>query len=176
VQWLTVPVLTQGQGRPLTRDVHIDNTSAWRRKHLESLQQNYRRAPFAEWTLSALAPIYARDWDRLVELDLALLDALMKLLGLSRRVVSSSTLAAAGNASERLVALCKAVGATRFYEGASGRNYIDGSVFDRAGITLEYQDYRHPVYPQLRGPFVSHLSVVDLLCNCGPESLNILIS
>ena len=43
-----------------------------------------------------------------------------------------------------------------------------------AGVTLEYQDYRHPAYPQLHPPFVPYLSAVDLLFNCGPQSLEIL--
>ena len=56
----------------------------------------------------------------------------------------------------------------------SGRDYIDDSLFTDAGIAIEYQDYDHPVYPQLHGEFIPFLSVVDLLFNCGPKSLEIL--
>jgi hypothetical protein len=36
------------------------------------------------------------------------------------------------------------------------------------------QDFKHPVYPQLFKEFQSHLSIVDLLFNCGPASLEII--
>jgi hypothetical protein len=33
------------------------------------------------------------------------------------------------------------------------------------------QEFNHPVYPQVFHDFQSHMSVVDLLLNCGPESM-----
>jgi hypothetical protein len=36
------------------------------------------------------------------------------------------------------------------------------------------QEWRAPVYPQLDGDFIPDLSILDLLLNCGPESLRIL--
>ena len=41
---------------------------------------------------------------------------------------------------------------------------------------IVFQNYRNPKYSQLHGAFVSHLSVVDLLFNCGPDSLAVLMS
>jgi hypothetical protein len=48
--------------------------------------------------------------------------------------------------------------------------------FDREGIRVVFQDYHHPVYPQVYPGFVSHLSVIDLILNCGEASLGILMS
>jgi hypothetical protein len=53
---------------------------------------------------------------------------------------------------------------------------MDLERFAQAGIAVSAQAYRHPVYPQQYTPFVSHLSVIDLLLNCGPESLAVLRS
>ena len=39
-----------------------------------------------------------------------------------------------------------------------------------------FQDYQHPTYPQINGPFVSHLSVLDLLFNVGPGALEVIMS
>jgi len=47
---------------------------------------------------------------------------------------------------------------------------MDLEKFDEAGIQVEFQDFHHPVYAQLHGQFVSHLSVIDLMLNEGPNS------
>ena len=47
--WLTVPVLTHGQGLPTNRDARIDARQPWARKHLQALRINYvKAAAFAE--------------------------------------------------------------------------------------------------------------------------------
>jgi hypothetical protein len=52
--------------------------------------------------------------------------------------------------------------------------YLDTALFERNGIAVEWQDYVHPVYPQLHGAFVPYLSAIDLLLNCGEQSLSVL--
>jgi len=44
-----------------------------------------------------------------------------------------------------------------------------------AGIGLELQAWRAPAYPQLHGAFAPDLSILDLIMNCGPDSLSILM-
>jgi hypothetical protein len=48
---------------------------------------------------------------------------------------------------------------------------MDLERFEKNGLKLIIQEFKHPVYPQLFGEFHSHMSIVDLLFNCGPESL-----
>jgi hypothetical protein len=175
VQWLTVPVRTHRCGQPNIREVQIDNATDWRKKHLASLSQSYARAPhFADY-IGLFARLCERPWTYLLDLNLAFLTALADALGLKREIRLASELGVTGERVQRLIEICKCVGATHFYEGAAGRDYIDDERFRAAGLTIEYQDYRHPVYPQLHGAFEPHLSVADLLLNCGPRSLEILV-
>ena len=60
------------------------------------------------------------------------------------------------------------------FEFFAAQAYLDTALFEQHGITVEWQSYKHPVYPQLHGAFVPYLSVVDLLFNCGDESAAIL--
>ena len=43
-------------------------------------------------------------------------------------------------------------------------------------VKVVFQDYCHPKYSQLFGEFESHLSIIDLLFNCGPNSKEVLMS
>lgn len=102
---------------------------------------------------------------------------LAKCLGMvGKKIIRSSTLNVTGDRIERLINICKLFKADTFYEGAAGKNYIDENYFERHGIKVEYQDYKHPIYNQLHGEFVPHLSVIDLLFNHGDESLAILLN
>lgn len=67
--------------------------------------------------------------------------------------------------------LCQTVGATRYLSGNGARNYTDESTFENAGIQLRYQKYTSPVYNQLHTKeFISGLSILDMLFNCGIEN------
>jgi len=118
---------------------------------------------------------YSRDWECLVDIDMHFIYALARCLGMGyKKIVRSSTLDIQGGRIERLIKICELFGADTFYEGASGRNYIDEQDFLAKGVKVEFQNYRHPVYRQLYGDFAPNLSVIDLLFNHGSESLEII--
>jgi hypothetical protein len=175
VQWLTVPVLVKFSDRPLINDIRINNEVNWRKKHLTSIKQNYRKAPFFKDYCELFEEAYSREWEFLVDLDVHLIMKLAECLGMEgKKIIRSSALLVQGERIERLVRLCKYLRADTFYEGAAGRNYIDEGAFLKEGVRVEFQDYQHPNYPQLYGEFVPNLSVIDLLFNHGRESLSIL--
>ena len=174
--WLTVPVLTHGQGLPTNRDARIDTRQPWARKHLQALRVNYAKAPAFGEVFDALEPVLGRrPWTHLIDLNRAVLETLCRLLGLTRSILLSSELNIPGQKTERLIALCRALGAGRYLTGDAASDYLDETRFAANGIRVEYHHYRHPVYPQLHGEFVPYLSVVDLLMNHGRESLGVLV-
>lgn len=173
-QWLTVPVRHAGLSKPLIRDVEIVPASPWAKKHVETLRQYYRDAPFLCRYIQALEELLYRPWTRLVDLDIALSERLAKWLQVDTETYRSSELAIPGERSERLVKMCLHVGATRYMSGNAAQSYLDIELFKRHGIEVIWQNYAHPTYPQLHGAFVPYLSAVDLLFNCGDEAARIL--
>jgi hypothetical protein len=172
--WLTVPVLHSGRNWPAILELEIDNRTPWARKHVGTLKQFYRKAPYLDRYLPALAEVLERRWVLLVDLDLAVTELIWSWLGLTRPTLRASALGIPGKQSERLVALCQHVGARCYLSGNAAKNYLDTALFVRHGIEVEWHDYVHPVYPQQHGDFVPYLSIVDLVFNCGEESTAIL--
>jgi len=175
IQWITVPVIANNF--PLIKDVKIDNHDNWAIKHLKSIKQNYSRAPYFKDYIGIFEEIYSKSWEYLLELDMAFILKLKDVLGIKAQIEYSSNLDLKGNRIEKLIDCCIKLKAKEFLEGHAGKGYLQGEgeqLFKEAGINLVYQDYNHPVYPQLYGEFVSHLSVIDLLFNCGKESLNVI--
>lgn len=174
VSWLTVPVRVKGKEMPPINQVEVDYSQAWRRKHLESLRQAYSKTPHFSWLYGALQDYYANDWKMLLDWNVEGLKMLAGLLGLPWKGRLSSSLGVDGRKTERLVGICRLLGATRYLTGDAAREYLDESQFAAIGCEVLWHGYTHPVYPQRGSEFIPYLSVVDLMFWCGPQSLNIL--
>ena len=172
--WLSVPVRHSGLGLPRILDVEIDGRRPWATKHLETIRQSYARAPFLHDYLPELEELLMRPWERLVDLDIAVVALMARWLGLRRQIERSSTLGIAGDRSDRLLRICQRFGATNYVSGDSARDYLDVALFERSGMGVEWQRFAHPVYPQLHGEFAPFLSTLDLLLNCGAASRDVL--
>jgi hypothetical protein len=172
--WLTVPVQHTGLLTTRIVDALIDRTTAWARKHVKSIRQYYAKAPFLNRYLPELEELLERDWTHIATLDIAIVDVMARWLSVTPTVFRSSELGIQGSQSERLVNLCRHFGATRYLSGDAALDYLDLDLFGAAGIAVEWQHFRHPVYPQLHGDFVPYLSALDLVLNCGDDSGGIL--
>jgi WbqC-like protein len=173
-QWLTVPVLKKGRYTQTIRETQIDTTCAWQRQHLGRLRAGYAHAPYFDRYYPDIERLLQQSWDFLVDLDLALIEQLLQWLGLTRPTRLASEIGGDGTSTQRLLEICRVIGATQYLSGEAATAYLDEALFAAHGIRVEFQHYVHPVYRQQFGPFESHLSVIDLLFNHGPESLGIL--
>lgn len=172
-RWLTVPVRAR-LGTPIS-EVEIAADQPWARRHLRTIEHAYARAPHWPRFAGALRDFYARPWRRLAPLAVASARWLAEAMGIRTPWRAASTLAVqAADPTDRLVALCRAVGATVYLSGPDGVRYLDLVRFARAGIAVQVQRYDHPVYAQAHGDFVPYLSGLDLLLMHGNEALDIL--
>src|SRR5690606_11157527 len=174
--WLTVPVERGRQSdRICDKRIRNDGVSAkehWQRRSWATIVTHYRRAPHFARYAGELEELYTRRWDSLVELDLHVLALARRWLGITTPILLSSSLELEGARTERIVDLCRKVGASAYLSGTGGSTgYLDTGAFERAGVALLWQSFRHPVYPQ-RYPelgFVPNLCFLDYLLNCGPD-------
>jgi hypothetical protein len=169
-QWLTVPVHHRF---PMSiAEVRVDDGGPWRRKHREALRIHHARAPFRDPILPALEELLEEPFASLAELGTRSVRLLAGLLGVRTPIVLASTLQGIpSGADDRLIALCRRHGCSTYLSGAGGSEYMDPEAYRRAGVTVETQAFRHPVYPQAYPGFEPNLSAVDLLMNCGPGAI-----
>lgn len=174
--WLSVPVQKKGYLEKTISDIPINDTQAWARKHFNAIRLNYAKAKYFHLYIDFFEDIYQREWGSLVELNEAMLKGFLELLGVKTPVYSAADWSFQGAGSELVLDMCRQVGAKIYIFGEQGHDYADIGSFERANIDLHFQKYIHPEYPQLHGDFVSHLSIVDLLFNCGDSSFDVLMS
>lgn len=170
VVFLTVPVLSRGKYEQKIGEVLIDNTQNWRRKHLNTLEVSYRKAPHYEAVMSELRPMLEREWELLMDFTLGMLKKFCAMLKFEPRFVFASTLEIEGGKNEYLINVCRNFGATRYVSNDGSAAYLENDKFEAAGIQLDFLRYQHPEYPQLFGEFLPYMSVLDLLFNVGPDA------
>lgn len=171
-QWLTVPVL-QHFGQRID-EVLINPTASWKTQHLRALDMHYARAPYRDLYLSELRELYLRPWSRLSDLNKATVQWLIQAYGITTPVHCATEYEARDEPTDRLIDLCRAVGATEYLAGAGAEHYMDKPRFESSGVLLEIQVFHHPIYRQMYEPFEPNLSSLDLLLMQGPDALSIL--
>lgn len=173
LRWLTVPVQRQ-TSKGTIAEVLIDHTDPWNKKHWRIIEQAYRTAPYFAQYRPFFEDLYNRHWDRLMDLDIAFTEGICDLLGIRTEFVLSSSLHLTGVKTDRLIQMCQKLHITDYLSGPAARDYIEMDKFEAIGVRVEYQNYDYPDYPQLHGAFEPHVSIIDLLFNCGDTALEYL--
>lgn len=174
--WLTVPVHYRSVSQ-LICETAIDESTDWRTKHLRQWQSHYRRAPFLADVLAILGDMcHDRTGLTISELNTHLTRTIAAYLNISTPMVMSGQFDPSGAKTDRLIDLLKKVGATSYLSGPSADAYLDKSAFSKAGIGLEYKSYDYEPYEQLWGSYDGAVTVLDLIANCGPDSMGYLRS
>lgn len=172
--WLTVPVWKRGLGLQRINQVRICWEGRWPRKHLESLKSAYGHAPYLPEHLDFLQEIFSARFEKLIDLNLAIITYLLNCLQIAPRLVLLSALGLKARGTQLLLEICQALRASTFLIQSQAKKYVDPGLFQRQGIELRAFRYVPPIYPQLWGDFLANLSTFDLLFNCGPKAGQIL--
>ena len=128
-------------------------TESWTKDHWNGIRAGYGRSPYFEHYADYFEPLFSQQFNSLVELNLAGLNACLMALGLSPsyEVITNASAEA-----------------------------IDTSAYPPMKPNIEQlrsAAYPFPEYPQVfadRFPFVPHLSILDLIFNEGPNALQLL--
>jgi hypothetical protein len=153
IQTLTIPVIQEHGSEMHISKVRIDNRSRWQAVHWRSIEAAYSKSPFFMYYRDAFQPFYTKPPNDLLTLNMDLLKLCIELCGLKTKV----------NVTEKFV---------KEYPEAKDLRY-----------TLSPKNKKHlfafPRYPQVFEPvqgFKPNLSIIDLLFNRGPDSVDYLKS
>ncbi|MEJ2098905.1 MAG: WbqC family protein, partial [Desulfobacterales bacterium] len=172
--WLTVPVWKKGLGLQRIHEVRICHEFHWVFKHLASLKSAYARAPYFADHISFIENTYLTRYEKLIELNRAIIDYLLRQLKIDTQIKLLSELGIQSAGNQMLVEICQKLGASTYLAQVAAAKYLNPILFDQAGIKLRFLKSPTLVYPQLWGAFIANLSALDLLFNCGPRAHNIL--
>jgi hypothetical protein len=167
-RWLTVSVKKAPRDTPINQ-IELSDNSDWKKNNLNLIRHNYMDAPHFAKIYPHIENLYAYNGNLLYEFNLNSIRMLTALFGIEIPEILVSTLRVEGRKNELLVGILKKVGATQYLSGVGAKAYFEPDPFEKAKIEVVWQNFTHPAYPQLHGPFIPYLSSIDVLFNCGIE-------
>ncbi|MBU2901465.1 WbqC family protein [Maribacter dokdonensis] len=149
---LSIPIIHVGkeQGRQKYKDVLIDNSYPWQRQHWRTLQTAYRTSPFFEFYEDEIKPLYDQPYDKLLDYNLKTIETILECLQMEMPKASTKEFEVSLSEHEDF----------RFLINAKLKH----------NLTIE-------PYTQVFGDrhgFIPNLSILDLLFNMGPNSIEYL--
>ena len=153
IDTLTVPVQSYTQ-QSLTKDIKIDYSQHWIRRHWGCFRSAYGKSPYFEFFADELEAVYLKKPQFLTDLNYDLLTICLRLLGTRKEIRYNLSVPFQGD-----------------------RAVIDAlsTINDKKNKNIN--NYYQPItyYQTFGNDFVSNLSIVDLLFNMGPEARSILL-
>ena len=168
--WLTIPV---GKNRNrIIEEVTLPD-GEWRVNHLETIRRVYSKQPFFGPLMDIIEPWFVnREIQTLSEFNQGIIRDICAYLGIKTKFLKSSDLGIKGDRVERLIGICKSIGADEYLTGPAAKNYID-SDFENSGLKLSWMEYGpFGIYQQIGPEFVNEISIVDTIVMLGEDALN----
>ena len=172
--WINVPIKKGHRSLPIM-DVKINNEIPWKKINFKKVCAGYNKAKFFHLYKDFFENLYKKEWNNIFDLNFETIKQVLIWLNIKTKIVIESELDVSGQHTERLVNVCKKLGADTYISGIGGKKYLDEKLFEKNKIILKYQNYNPIKYTQhMSKSFIPNLSIIDLLANVGPESRKLL--
>jgi len=174
-RYLTVPISLSREDSPTIRNLHIDSTHPWHKKHHKSLLVNYKNAPYFEHYWPVFEPLFCRDYFSYMQLFQEVLSTLLSILKIAPKLLYSSNLQLEGSRESQILAVLQEESCRSYLIETDSESYFDCSVLEKNDYSCEKISIESMPYIQQFQNFEPNLSVFDLLMNVGPEAKSFLL-
>ena len=150
-QKLIIPVRHSRKENEILHDynVKIDNTQNWKVKHWKSIQNAYRSSPFFEFYEEGFFKVFFNNEKLLYSFNMNIISHINNILGVQKNIEISN-------------------------------RKISHEKYDKKLMNIKkYFYYNVPPYNQVfmsKFKFIPNLSILDLIFNMGPKSINYLVN
>lgn len=140
---LTVPIKHSGKNEPRNfSDIKIDKSFDWKKIHFKSIKISYQSSPFFEFYEDELSNFFSCDYENLTDLNLKSIKMVCGWLNI------------------KMPSLVK----------KNQNDFIDISYLSNTKRTKYLSQKKYNQTFEINNGFISDLSILDLVFNCGPSS------
>jgi hypothetical protein len=172
-QWLSIPVEVKGKFSQKINETIVSEKD-WGEKHWRTIVHNYSKAECFNDYSGFFENIYLNSTEQnLSKINYNFIKVVCGILNIKTPIRWSDEFGITGEKTERLIDICKQIGATDYFTGPAAKNYISEELFNQSNIKLHYLDYGgYPEYRQLHGEFDHYVTILDLIFNEGTNACN----
>ena len=171
--YLTIPVMSKGNYFQKINETKISDPN-WGKNHWKTIYINYSKAPYFKDYKELFEELYLNNDEKyLSKINYKFIFEINKLLNIKTKISWSDNYEYQQETekTEKLISLCKLVGADEYLSGPSAGNYIQEDSFKKENIKLTWVDYSdYTEYNQLHPPFEHGVSILDLIFNTGKDA------
>jgi hypothetical protein len=146
-------------------------------KLLNAFREAYRQAPFFSEAFPLIEMIVTAPRRNLFEYLYNSIQIVANYLGIHTSLIVSSTVDIDHRlkADRKVLAICNALGATRYINSIGGRQLYSPTAFAEHGVELKFIQPRAVSYRQFGEPFVPSLSIVDAMMFNSTQSMRAML-
>ena len=143
--WLTIPIKNSGKFGQTYLECY-PNDILWAKSHLGILKQAYKGSPYFDQYFVPLETYYETifEKDNLADINFHLLRFFLRAFDIKTPIVRASQKRFIGKGSDLVLDVCRQLGATEYYSGKMGKDYLKTEDFEKSNIKVTFQTYEPP--------------------------------
>jgi hypothetical protein len=171
IMWLSAPV-DRSKGHIINiNESFFSGEINWRHKHIKSIEHLYGKTQNFKQMMDITLNIYNQKTNNVAEFDQYCDEMLMSFFGVRPKILKSSEIPVSGSKTEKLVNICKELGADVYITGHGALNYLDYNLFEKNNIEVQYINYSFKPWKQF-GEWTPYVTSLDLIANTGKDCIN----
>lgn len=160
----SLPLRKASQNRKIN-EIEVSSISEWAKKFLQSLELNYKKAPYFYEVFSLVSDVLRPEVTTVSEAAMLSVEKVSDYLGLEREFIVASQ--SHGNRKkgrlDSLIDICQSERANEYVNAPGGRTLYEAQDFNAFNIGLYFLEPVISEYRQFEDPFVPALSIIDVL-------------
>ncbi len=152
-------------------EIGAPNDLIYKNKQIKTLEMLYKKAPYYDECIELITSVIMCEEENLALYLKNGIIEIAHLLDMKTEFTLSSELTKdnALKGSDKVIAICKELGATEYLNAIGGQELYDRDDFKSEGLGLSFVKTNIVEYKQFKADFVAGLSIIDVLMFNGKE-------
>jgi len=177
-RFIVIPILAKNHHQTTIKDIKTAD-NFWQNKHRKFIEFNYGKHPYFDEIFPNIHFIFKNNYIYLIDILIDSMMTVFRMLDINVQLVRMSEMNYDRSLSGKdlVIELINILKPDKYISGIGASNFISPEDYSANGITMQYQEFSHPIYKQKNSnsEFVKGLSCLDLLFNLGTHKSTELI-
>ena len=153
ILWLSPPINRSYSKHNNINESYYISDNKWRINHIKTLERNYKKTKYYKEMMNIAEDVYNYTSNNISNFNIYCCTKLLKYFNYFGKIIKSSDINVIGKSTERLVNICKKLGANHYITAHGAKNYLEHEKFEYNSIKVSYIDYKYNEWNQLYGNF-----------------------